>query len=223
MNLCGHATVAAISALIERKGEIGSIKWIVETLAGIIDVEYNSENEEVTMTQVDAEFAEFTGNKEELMKTLDLSEKDLDDRYPIMYGNTGTWTLIVPIKSLNSFHKMHPHNSDFPKVLKENPHSSIHPITLETFNKNNHMHGRHFSSCYSGTIEDPVTGTASGVMSAYYIKYIEPISAIEILIEQGQEIGKDGLVYAWAEKYNNGIKVRIAGTAVKVKQFEITI
>ena len=30
------------------------------------------------------------------------------------------------------------------------------------------MHGRHFSSAYAGTIEDPVTGTASGVMGAYY-------------------------------------------------------
>ena len=59
---------------------------------------------------------------------------------------------------------MKPNNEMFPSVLKEIPNASIHPICLETYDELAQMHGRHFSSAYAGTIEDPVTGTASGVM-----------------------------------------------------------
>ena len=76
------------------------------------------------------------------------------------------------------------------------------------------MHGRHFSASHSGTIEDPVTGTASGVMGAYYISYIEPSDQTEILIEQGNEIGRKGTVRVYAEKKNSVINVNICGKAV---------
>ncbi|MFJ6208433.1 PhzF family phenazine biosynthesis protein [Lysinibacillus sp. NPDC092081] len=40
------------------------------------------------------------------------------------------------------------------------------------------MHARHFSSPYSGTIEDITTGTPSGVMGAYFAEYIDRKSSI---------------------------------------------
>ena len=82
----------------------------------------------------------------------------------------------------------------FPSVLKEIPNASIHPICLETYDELAQMHGRHFSSAYAGTIEDPVTGTASGVMGAYYAEYLEKDFEHELglIVEQGQEINKDG-------------------------------
>lgn len=43
------------------------------------------------------------------------------------------------------------------------------------YDSNANVQARHFSSLFSGTIEDAVTGTASGVMGAYYAKYIKHI------------------------------------------------
>jgi PhzF family phenazine biosynthesis protein len=94
------------------------------------------------------------------------------------------------------------------------------------------MHGRHFSSPFSGTVEDPVTGTASGVMGVYYRKHIEnnpgyPViqnasggKHREILVEQGQEIGRDGIIRVCLPEGPSDA-VRICGTAVFVKEFEI--
>ena len=84
------------------------------------------------------------------------------------------------------------------------------------------MHGRHFSSPFSGTVEDPVTGTASGVMGAYYRKYIRipRENKRAILVEQGQEIGKDGVVKVeLPTKQRN--TVRIFGTPVFVQSFGV--
>ena len=44
-----------------------------------------------------------------------------------------------------------------------------------------------FSSPYSGTIENAVTGTASGVMGAFYTKYINTNfeTSLNLVVEQG--------------------------------------
>ncbi len=88
---------------------------------------------------------------------------------------------------------MVPDNKQFPDVLVDLPKASVHPFTFETVHPGGDLHGRHFSSPYSGTIEDPVTGTASGVMGAYMKQYGNA-ERREFIIEQGQEIGKDGKV-----------------------------
>ena len=109
---------------------------------------------------------------------------------------------------------MHPATKDFPSVLIEQSRASIHPFCLETYREDCQMHGRHFSSPYSGTIEDAVTGTASGAMGAYYQKYIHPRNAMQrILIEQGNEIGNEGYVEVEVPE-DLSKPVKIYGTAV---------
>lgn len=223
MNLCGHGTVAAICAWMEHKGEKECMDVNVETLAGIIEVHYDPNTKEVMMTQADVIFQSFTGNRRKLIESIGLDEEVIDERYPIVYGSTGTWTVIIPIKKLSSFNQMKPRNEVFHEILEEIPHASIHPITLETIHKEAHMHGRHFSSSYSGTVEDPVTGTASAVMGAYYLEYMNQVNQVELYIEQGQEIGKDGIVHVWANKVNHAIQVRLAGAAVYVQKKEVYI
>ncbi|MNC50275.1 putative isomerase YddE [compost metagenome] len=108
----------------------------------------------------------------------------------------------------------------FPGILDQNPKSSIHPFGFETVDQNAMMHARHFSSPYSGTIEDPSTGTASGVMGAYYLTYInKEASSVEFIVEQGHEISRDGKIYVQAVRNESGIDVYISGTAVFVREF----
>ena len=131
-----------------------------------------------------------------------------------MYGSTGIWTLLIPIKKLDIFSKMKPENKRFPEVLTQKPRASVHPFCLETYDKDADMHGRHFSSPFSGTVEDPVTGTASGVMGAYYISFIRSLDEKNITVEQGQEIGKSGMVYVKVKKEYGNLNVEIKGEAV---------
>jgi PhzF family phenazine biosynthesis protein len=221
MNLCGHGTVASIYGLMKSKNVASSQDLSIETLAGVLTVHYDHEHQEIKMAQASAEFIQFRGNLDQLMDSIGLLREDIDLRYPVVYGSTGIWTLILPVRKLGAFMRMKPDNRRFKDILTQMPTASIHPICLETFEKMCTMHGRHFSASHSGTIEDPVTGTASGVMGAYYMSFIEPSNQTEILIEQGNEIGRKGIVKVYAEKRNSLINVNVSGKAVYMRDIPI--
>ncbi|MGH0856541.1 PhzF family phenazine biosynthesis isomerase [Bacillus pacificus] len=230
MDLCGHGTVGTLYALREKGLLEEKSNLTIETKAGILPIQIDvNENGEtfIKMRQAAPQFKEFTGSKEELAHSIGLEVNDLDVSLPIVYGSTGNWTVIVPIKNLGACERMKPNNAAFPSVLKEIPNASIHPICLETYDEQAQMHGRHFSSAYAGTIEDPVTGTASSVMGAYYAMYLEKDfdHEMELIVEQGQEINKDGrvTVYVTKDVENEKLHIDIAGTAVYVKEFEVSI
>lgn len=223
INLCGHGTMAAITGMIEHSELIDKKEMTVETLAGVLQVNYNDELKEVKMAHAPAKFKDFEGDVAQLAAAIGIKREDLNEHYPIVYGSTGTWTLIIPIKNIDTFLRMHPNNKEFPDLLKQIPTASIHPICFETYDKTCNMHGRHFSSPHSGTVEDPVTGTASGVMGAYYITYVKNVKQAELKVEQGYEIGRKGVVRVYVRKNNGKIDVSISGRAVYVDEIEIEI
>ncbi|MGJ5709453.1 PhzF family phenazine biosynthesis isomerase [Staphylococcus equorum] len=224
MELCGHATMATIYALktngwLENKTEL-----TIETNAGVLPIRITKNEQKeihITMKQALPQFKKFEGSRYDLAKAIDIEEVDFDDELPIMYGSTGAWTLLIPIKSLDIFNKMEPNNKVFSSILNEIPNASVHPFCLESYYEEADMHGRHFSSTFSGTIEDPVTGTASGVMGAYFAKYIKKESdmPINLIVEQGQEMNKDGQVIVNVAENN---EIEITGNAVYVDEIDIS-
>ena len=136
MDLCGHGTVGTIFALREKGLLEEKSNLTIETKAGILPIQIGvNENGEtfIKMRQAAPQFKEFTGSTEELAHSIGLEVNDLDVSLPIVYGSTGNWTVIVPIKNLNACERMKPNNAAFPSVLKEIPNASIHPICLETY------------------------------------------------------------------------------------------
>lgn len=224
IDLCGHATMGSLYAL-KTRGLLGDKESIhIETNVGILPIQFYRNNNQLflRMKQDKPKFVPFSGDTDKLAQSMGLRREHLDLTKPIVYGSTGTWTLLVAIKELSTFKHMQPNNGMFPDVLVDNPKSSIHPICFQTYDKKALMHARHFSSPYSGTIEDPVTGTASGVMGAYYLTYILPdLMSVEFSVEQGQEIGRDGTVYVRAIRNEEHMDIYIAGTAVFVQEFEV--
>ena len=72
-------------------------------------------------------------------------------------------------------------------------------------------HSRHFSAAFSGTVEDPVTGTAAGVLGAYLARYADS--------DRGEYHFRMAVkIYSDAQ----GWRIFIAGTAIFVKQWEVT-
>lgn len=224
MNLCGHATIASLYCL-HSKGFFGEKKSInIETKAGILPIEFTILNGQlyIKMKQNRSQFIPFQGDITRLAESIGLQVDDIDMTTPIAYGSTGIWTLLVPIKRLEKFKAMKPMNAMFPNILTEFPQASVHPFCMETYDPDAFMHGRHFSSPYSGTVEDPVTGTASGVMGAYYLQYMRTEQDIaDFFIEQGQEIDRDGKVKVQAVRHEGWIDVFIEGTAVFVQEIEV--
>lgn len=227
VDLCGHATIGTIAAMKQHGLLEDKKEFTIETNAGILPITLNIENDNIyiTMQQASPQFEVFNGSRADLAHAIGIDEKDIVTEYPIVYGNTGTWTLLVPVRNLEVCKRMSPQNELFPEILKERPKTSIHPFCMETYNEDLHMHARHFSSPFSGTTEDAVTGTASGVMGAYYAQYINTSAKypLELIVEQGQEIGKDGQVYVHVNNINNQLNIEITGSAVYVKELIIEL
>ncbi|WIV20308.1 PhzF family phenazine biosynthesis isomerase [Paenibacillus polygoni] len=226
INLCGHATIAAmyclksLGMLHTDRNEIE-----IETNVGVLPIFFETRNGEhfITMKQDKPQFTEFKGSISKLAESIGITEEEIDATMPIVYGSTGTWTLLLPIKNVYSFSKMKPTNSMFPKILTQNSKASIHPFSLETVDENAFMHARHFSSPYSGTMEDAITGTASGVMGAYYLTYLnQDISEVNFLVEQGQEVGREGSVWVTVNRGERNMDVYVSGTGVYVREFEVS-
>jgi len=225
INLCGHATIGALYCL-KSLGIIEDVRdeVSIETNVGILPILFKTRDNElfITMKQDHPQFTPFQGSVAQLAESMGITEEEIDHALPIVYGSTGTWTLLVPINNLKSFSRMKPNNQMFPEILIENPRSSIHPFCLESHDKNAFMHARHFSSPYSGTIEDAVTGTASGVMGAYYLTYLnKDISHCDFVVEQGQELDRDGRVFVFVNRIGINMDVYISGTGVFVQELEI--
>ena len=226
VNLCGHATMGTIYAL-RMEDLLTKSTFTIETLAGVLPIQVREKNNQVliTMQQAQPQFQSFNGSRSDLAASIGLREDDLHSEYPIVYGSTGLWTLIIPVKELSSFSKMTPNTEEFPSILLEMPKASLHPICFEVHDHGNAMHARHFSAPHSGTIEDAITGTASGVMGAYYKKFVDKDISLPatLKVEQGHEINKDGQVYVHVKEVEEQLEISISGTAVFVKKIEIEI
>ncbi|HEY7041004.1 MAG TPA: PhzF family phenazine biosynthesis isomerase [Methylomirabilota bacterium] len=232
VDLCGHATIGSFVALLQHDrlpGDGYPKRLTVETGAGLlaVTVERGEGGEPIViMAQAPARFEPFGGDRAALARVIGLHARDLDPALPIVYGSTGLWTLVVPVRGLEAMRRMTPLSTEFPMVLTARPGASIHPFCLETIDPLSHLHARHFSSPRSGTVEDPVTGTAAGVLGAYYHAHVSAEAASPLVVEQGQEIGRDGRVRVWVERRGPGegvFQVRVGGTACFVRELLIDL
>lgn len=209
--LCGHATLGAVHYLHEC-GKIPS-KLTIETSAGVLDIRLNFQGE-IFMEQAQPRFIPFEGSKEALCQGLNIHRTDLSETLPIEYGNTGSWTLVLPVSSEDVLARMIPQTHRFPEILTEIPKSSIHPFVILS-EKEKRFYGRHFSSPFSGTVEDSVTGTASGVMGAYLQRHLyQKEDTLAISVFQGKHMQREGQVNVFVERKNCQQKVRISGQAI---------
>lgn len=108
MNLCGHATMATIHAL-KTRGLSDKDELMIETGAGILPIKIHTTagpDIYITMKQAAPQFEAFNGDKGGLTSSLGLNIEDLESELPIVYGSTGLWTLLVPVKERSSFNRM---------------------------------------------------------------------------------------------------------------------
>lgn len=82
-----------------------------------------------------------------------------------------------------------------------------------------------FHSPYSGTVEDAIIGTASGVMGAYFKTFVKKDRTLPatLIVEQGHGIHKGGRVYVHVKEGQEQLDSSISGTAVYVKNIEVDI
>lgn len=123
-DLCGHATVAAFAALHDRghlpPSNVGP-PWhfTLHARAGNLPVLVERDEHgrvKVWMAQPAVRFVPVTDEPSEVARVLGLRPQDISCDLPVIYANTGLWTLLVPVTGLDAMKRMRPDNAAFPAV-----------------------------------------------------------------------------------------------------------
>lgn len=229
IDLCGQATLAAVTALVD-EGYIAAqpvpLALRVDTRVGCLPVHIGFAEHgrlDVRMGQTTPRFLAYEGTEQELAECLGIEASDLAPGMPLMYGHTGEWSLLAPLRGLDALRRLQPDYTAFPHVLHELPRASIHAFCLETRLPDMHMHARHFVSPYAGAREDLVTATGCGAMAAYHATFVAPerltLPRTSVRVAHGGDIGKPGCIEAEVSQRDRHMQVTIQGQAVFVEAF----
>jgi len=203
MDLCGHATIAAIHALIEAN-RIKASTVTQETKAGLLGVECR-EDGLIVMTQAEPEFLDYEPDKERIARLLGL-ETDKITNWPIKIVSTGTPKVIVPIAKLADVLAITPNFEAMKQFCRESGAKGFYPFTTETQSYDADFHARQFNPL-AGVDEDPITGIAAGALAAY-VKEFDLLQRRQFIVEQGYSMGKPGRIFV-----DVADKVRVGGYA----------
>lgn len=192
----GHPTIGT-GFVLQHLGMIppdGSV--IFEETVGLINVTFNNDGR-ITMTQPTPEFGEVFADRQIIADMLSIAADCLAEELPIQVVSSGVPFLYIPIADLKSMRKIKLRIDLWEKLLKGWITSNVFVFTMETEQADATVHSRMFAPTM-GIGEDPATGSASGPLGAYLVKYglVSPLNGrVSIISEQGIEMGRPSKIY----------------------------
>lgn len=186
--------------------------------AGVIPIKIDYNENEIdilTMKQNQPDFGK-TIQPEKVIKIINTDK--IDTNFPIQNISTGMQHTIVPLKSLEAIKEISINQEELPKFLNYTGSTGLFLFTNETYDKKNDLNARMFFYP-NRSMEDPVTGSANGCLIAYLLKYNYFKSCkIDIRVEQGFEIGRNGILYLKGEKKESSYCIFVGGRVFPVAE-----
>jgi PhzF family phenazine biosynthesis protein len=229
VDLCGHATISALFALVTSNritGDTGVQILHAETRVGTLELGLifnDGQLDWATMTQLKPKFAQPT-KPECIPEILGISSESIRSDLTVACCSTGIWSCYVPLINLDALGTIRIQSKLIENLWPENQElAGIYPFVITDINKASGdlvTQGRFFSPPKYGIEEDPVTGTACGALGGHLINQgILDRNAV-LLARQGLEMGRAGLVRV--EQESNGA-MRISGKAIPILRGKVTI
>jgi trans-2,3-dihydro-3-hydroxyanthranilate isomerase len=219
VELCGHATIASLHFLNEKNLLKNNSYIKFDTRSGVLNCK--SEGRYYFMQIPIFSMKEFKGDKEEIIKALNINPKSLDKNVPFIILENGN--LYVYVKNLSSLHNLQPDFRALKNITKaKNEFLGVVVFTLETVDKESFAHSRYFAPYY-GINEDPVTGSTNGplILVLKKLNFIKDTkNEINLTFEQGDVLNRRGRVKV---RYNQNKKeLYISGQAVTALKGALT-
>jgi PhzF family phenazine biosynthesis protein len=211
VDLCGHATIAAFSLLFGLR-RIRAGRYSQETKAGILGVEVQ-EDWTVFMEQTLPVF-EAVVPPGEIAGSLGIGRDSLAPDMPVQVVSTGLRDILVPVVSLRDLSSIEPDFDKIADISRRHGAVGYHAFSLETKHGAT-AHCRNFAPLY-GIPEEAATGTSSGALACYLLKYgrISGKQARKLVFEQGYGMGKPSEILVRLDISDNGITgVHVGGKA----------
>lgn len=174
----------------------------------------------VWMRQLAPQFGQ-TFEPKAIAEVLALDVQDIDERFPIQDVSTGVPFIIVPLRTKGALRRA--------QVVKDRYYAFIKDLPVKTFmifcpepHQPDHDFSVRVFADYYGVPEDPATGSANGCLGGYLVehRYFET-DHVDVLVDQGYEIGRPSLVQVRAEKRNSRIDILVGGRVIMVGKGEL--
>jgi PhzF family phenazine biosynthesis protein len=234
VDLCGHATVAAMHALVN-EGQFNLHKGTtqilyLETRSGLIPVtvDYTDTVEWIWMTLPLCEFESVEAAiAQELIQILGLPNPKRFQHLPVV--DSLNHDVLVAVDHLPQLHALEP---DFPQLARlghQQHWRGVCVYTTETVEQSHAAHSRFFAP-QAGILEDPVTGSVSGPLALYLNRTQQLQDKVlpqemnepgcsELILEQGDCIGRPGRVRIQLTP----TQIRLGGQAITVMQGDLQL
>ena len=194
---------------------------------GVFPVEIHvkdGEVERVVMSQPAPEFLETVGTVQdlyEISRALGLNKSMIGEtRLPPEVVSTGLPVLVVPVRSLTAVKSISVSVSGVLDICGNHGANGIMVYSTMTVEDWSTVHTRMFASPI-GITEDPATGSASGALGAYLVKYgvVDIGPTTEIIAEQGYEIDRPSKILIQVFSDDDIIQdIKVGGQVVMVAE-----
>ena len=217
----GHPTLGTAMAL--RTSRLpGAAEIALELNIGRIPVAFRAESDGKIfgeMRQKDAEFGE-SHSRDAVAPLVGLKTADIAEEVPIQAVSTGSYFVILPLKSLAAIRSLKMNYAAIAEYLARTGRRNFYCVTRETEDPQARLHAR---LVFNGG-EDPATGSAGGCAAAWMVKHGIARSDEQALIEQGAEVRRQGQIFVRAARQGEGVvNVRVGGHAVEVIRGEYSL
>jgi trans-2,3-dihydro-3-hydroxyanthranilate isomerase len=218
---CGHATVAALHLLSEQGLLARQGECLLDCAAGSFRVELEPVDARRSRAWIVTPQYPWTPSPvpiETLMPLLGGTAQMVDRSLPVLFSGH---SLFVPVARRGELWALFPRPGALAEATVAHGIQGVFLFTRETVEPGHAAQSRYFAPAV-GIPEDPVTGSASGLLAVYLmthgvLKGPGPGERLRARVEQGDAMGKPGRVeLELLGEPSGGVRARIGGVAVTV-------
>jgi trans-2,3-dihydro-3-hydroxyanthranilate isomerase len=223
----GHPTVGTAWVLID-EGMVGSgaTSFTLEEGVGPIDVRVDRGGRDLVlwMSHPPVKFGEVLEERLDMAAALGLTVGDLLPDVPIQVVSTGAPFVFMALKNAAAVDNAVSRADALALVL--DPHG-LPPVFLFAPVGGNRLYSRMFGP-HIGIVEDPATGSASGPLGAFAVRYglIPRAAEVSIVSEQGTKMGRQSFIHikvAYPGDAELPTRIEVGGSVVPVMKAELSI
>lgn len=219
VDLCGHATMASFTALVDDKIITQDGTYYMETLAGKLPVVVSKDF--VMMEQATPQCDKPIEEYNELAQIMGISPEEIgDENYNLkpQRVSTGLFDIMMPVKNKEILNKISPDMGKLSAFSKKNNVTGVHAYTLD---KEFTARCRNFAPLYE-IDEEAATGTSNGALTYHlYLNNIIKPDTINTFM-QGEKMGRPSIITSKLICDDN-IKIMVGGKSKVLIKGEIFI
>ena len=217
----GHPTVGT-AWVLATQGLVpgGALEFTLEESVGPVPVRGERTPTGITfwMTHPPLTFGEVIGHRGRIAESIGLQESDLVPDVPLQVASTGVEFLYMALKDR---HAVDSAVSDKIQMRKAYDGREALPIFLFAADGANRLYSRMFAPDIIGVDEDPATGSASGPLGAFAVKYglVPYARRVAITSEQGTKMGRSSIIHILLEYGTDGevpTRIEVGGSVMPV-------